>query len=94
MAAEKARVHVMVNGRVKGVFFRAETCEAARRVGVTGWVCNTPDGRVEAVFEGDTADVDEMIQWCRMGSAAARVEHVEAENQEYRGEFESFSVRY
>lgn len=91
---DKTRAHVMISGRVQGVFFRAETRDAARRCGVDGWVRNTRDGRVEAVFEGHKADVDEMIQWCRSGSPQARVENVAVDHQDYRGEFDSFSVRH
>jgi acylphosphatase len=80
MPTHKTRAHVMISSRVQGVFYRAETEEAARRIGVTGWVRNTSDGRVEAVFEGDTTDVEEMIQWCRSGSPAAQVKNVEGAN--------------
>ena len=90
----KTRAHVMISGRVQGVFFRAETREAARRNGVSGWVRNTRDGRVEAVFEGSTEDVQKMIDWCWSGSPAARVENVEVDHQGYQGEFDSFSVRH
>jgi acylphosphatase len=71
------RVRVLVSGRVQGVFFRASCAEEARRLGVGGWVRNRPDGRVEAVFEGDESQVSEMVEWCRRGPPGARVEGVE-----------------
>lgn len=71
------RAHVFVSGRVQGVFFRSETkCEAKRR-GVTGWVRNLPDGRVEAVFEGEEKSVKELIEFCKRGPPGARVSNVE-----------------
>jgi acylphosphatase len=94
MSEDKTRVHVMISGRVQGVFFRSETRKEARRLNLSGWVRNTRDGRVEAVFEGDAGAVEEMIRWCRSGPPAARVEDVEVDRQEYRAEFDAFSVRH
>ena len=93
MADDKERAHVMISGRVQGVFFRDETRSAASRLGVNGWVRNTADGRVEAVFEGSAADVEEMIRWCWNGSPSSEVDDVQVEKKEYQGEFDSFSVR-
>ncbi|MCD6240005.1 acylphosphatase [Candidatus Bathyarchaeota archaeon] len=90
----KVRAHVFVSGRVQGVFFRYETRQHARRVGVTGWIRNLPDGRVEAVFEGEKEAVDYMIEFCRRGPPAARVEKVEVIWEPYKGEFDSFTIRY
>lgn len=70
------RVHVTVSGMVQGVFFRDSCRREARRRGVGGWVRNTSSGDVEAEFEGDAADVDEMVGWCRQGPPAAVVERV------------------
>ena len=93
MNENKTSAHVSIDGRVQGVFFRSETRNEARRRNLTGWVRNTRDGRVEAVFEGDAEQVEKMIRWCRTGPPAARVENVDADSREYRGEFEDFSVR-
>lgn len=90
---EKKRVHVWISGRVQGVFFRAYTQDAARTHGVTGWVRNLPDGRVEAVFEGDDRAVDAMVQWCHRGSPLSRVDRVEVQEEPHQGEFADFSVR-
>ena len=85
------RVHVLVSGRVQGVFFRASCAEQARALGVAGWVRNAPDGRVEAVFEGPEAAVEAMVGWCRRGPAHARVDDVEIEHEEPAG-VEGFRV--
>ncbi|QYZ79469.1 acylphosphatase [Methanofollis formosanus] len=89
----KARVHVFVSGRVQGVFFRDATSEEAARHGVTGWVRNLPDGRVEAVFEGEAEGVEAMLGFCRRGPPAARVTGVEVADEAYAGEFVGFAVR-
>jgi len=90
----KTRVHVYISGRVQGVFFRAHTRDEAKRLGLTGWVRNMPDGRVDAVLEGDEGAVDAMISWCREGSPYSMVEDVEVIREEYKGEFSDFGVRY
>ena len=91
-AAECIRAHVYVSGRVQGVYFRDYTRREANRVGVTGWVRNLWDGRVEAVFEGPRHAVAHMVQWCHRGSPAARVEKVEVEYGPCTGEFDGFRV--
>ena len=93
MTEDMTRIHAMLSGRVQGVFFRAETRETARRNRVSGWVRNTSDGRVEAVFEGRARDVDQVVQWCRGGPANARVDDIHLKEETYTGEFEDFSIR-
>lgn len=90
----KVRAHMLISGRVQGVFFRSETQDEARRYGLTGWVRNLPDGRVEAVFEGEKDKVDVLIEFCRRGPPGARVTRVEVTWSDYTGEFKSFSIRY
>ncbi len=68
----------LVSGLVQGVFYRAATQEAARRLGLTGWVRNLPDGRVELVACGDDARLAELEAWLWRGPPHARVERVEA----------------
>jgi acylphosphatase len=80
------RVHVFVSGRVQGVFFRAACAEQARALGVTGWVRNTPDGRVEAVFEGPGSGVEAMVRWCRQGPSHAQVDSVDVREEAPAGE--------
>ncbi len=91
---EKLRAHVCVNGRVQGVCFRMETQHAAKRHGLTGWVKNLPDGRVEAVFEGDSKSVESMLHWCETGAPLARVNRVTMEREPYTGEFDTFRITY
>ena len=94
LMADKARVHVLIEGRVQGVFFRASTRDEARARGLTGWVRNRPDGRVEAVFEGDKQVVENMLAWCRKGPSYAYVDRVEIDWQAYVGDLTDFRVVY
>ncbi|MCW7074106.1 MAG: acylphosphatase [Methanophagales archaeon] len=91
---EKARAHVIIKGRVQGVFFRSSTQDEAIRLGLTGWVRNCPDGSVEAVFEGDKKVIEEIIKWCHKGPPWARVNEVKVSWEPYQGEFVRFSVVY
>jgi len=86
------RKHAIIKGLVQGVWFRATTREQALAHHVTGWVKNRGDGNVEAVFEGETDDVEKVIQWCHRGPAGARVKEVEVETEEYIGEYSTFSI--
>jgi acylphosphatase len=87
-----ARAHILVEGRVQGVFFRYETRERARRASLSGWVRNTPEGRVEAVFEGPRETVEEMVAWCQQGPDMAAVEDADVRWEEPEG-LEGFEVR-
>jgi acylphosphatase len=80
------RVHLFVSGQVQGVFFRAECASRARDLGLGGFVRNLPDGRVEAVFEGDPAAVEGMVEWCHTGPRWAQVENVSATQEQPTGE--------
>ena len=88
-----ARVHLVVSGRVQGVAFRASTAEAARRLGLRGWVRNLPDGRVEAEAEGDRPQVEALVAWCRRGPPAARVLDLAVTWGEPRGDLDGFEIR-
>ncbi|GAH74874.1 unnamed protein product [marine sediment metagenome] len=90
----KLRAHVLIKGRVQGVFFRAEACSQAYRLGTVGWVKNRWDGRVEALLEGEEQAVQKMITWCYKGPPAAIIEDVEVKWEDYKGEFTNFSIRY
>jgi acylphosphatase len=90
--AEKARIHVLIEGRVQGVFFRAATRDEARARGLSGWVRNLPDGRVEALFEGEKPVVENMLAWCRKGPPYAYVDQVEEDWQPYQGDLADFRV--
>ena len=86
------RAHVIVHGRVQGVWYRGSACEQAQSLGVTGWVRNRWDGKVEAVMEGPRADVSRMVAWCHRGPRLAEVERIELEWQDATGEFAGFTV--
>jgi acylphosphatase len=90
----KARVHVFVSGRVQSVFFRAETVDMADRLGLGGWVRNLPDGRVEALFEGEKEDVEKALDFCRRGPPHAHVQNLDLKWEEWKGEFRNFRVAY
>lgn len=87
------RARIRVAGTVQGVWYRASAEREAIARGLTGWVRNLPDGRVEAVAEGPREAVEHFIAWCRQGPPAARVEGVEVDWREATGEFEGFTVR-
>ncbi|NPU83977.1 MAG: acylphosphatase [Syntrophaceae bacterium] len=88
------RMRIIVSGIVQGVAFRAWTVRTARARGVTGWVRNLPDGRVEALVEGEDEAVDAVAAWCRQGPPAATVTNMEAREEPYSGEFQDFRIRY
>ena len=88
------QVQLRIEGRVQGVFFRQSTCDIARRLGLTGWVRNCPDGSVEAVFEGEENAVEEAIVWCRQGPPAAQVITVTPRWLASSGEYPDFRMRY
>jgi acylphosphatase len=73
------RVHVVVTGRVQGVFFRDTTCDLAERLNLTGWVRNRSDGSVEAEFQGQPAAVDRAVAFCQSGPRHADVWDVDVE---------------
>ena len=90
--AQVAR-HVSVTGRVQGVFFRAWMREQAAELGVTGWVRNCPDGRVDSHVEGEQAAVEQIVERLRRGPPAARVEDVRLWDVEVC-DFDDFEVRH
>jgi len=85
---------VYVSGIVQGVFFRAETAELARSLGLTGWVRNLPDGRVEALFEGKKEDVEKAVDFCRRGPPGAHVRDLNLEWEEWKGDLRDFRVTH
>ena len=85
---------MFISGMVQGVFFRSETRDEAKKLGVKGCVRNLSDGRVEAVFEGEEKSVKELIEFCRRGPPGARVTDVNITWENYTGEFRNFEVRY
>ena len=90
--SEPVRRRVVVHGTVQGVFFRDSTRRKAVSAGVSGWVCNRPDGTVEAVFEGDPDAVASMVEWVQQGPRGAAVERVEESEEPAEG-LTGFEVR-
>lgn len=88
----KMRAHLIISGKVQGVFFRFRTAERVRRIGVAGWIRNLPDGRVEAVFEGEEETVEAMIDFCKIGPPGALVKGIEIQQEAYTGEYKGFTV--
>jgi acylphosphatase len=86
------RAHLVVQGRVQGVWFRGSMQDEAERLGVAGWVRNRPDGTVEAEVEGERAAVDALIAWAREGPPGARVSGVSIDWVAARGERGRFVV--
>jgi acylphosphatase len=79
------RYRVLISGRVQGVFFRGACQRLAQQHGVSGWVRNLPDGRVEAVFEGPAEDVGRLVEWSRHGPRSAVVEDVRVQAESPEG---------
>lgn len=87
------RLHVYIRGHVQGVGFRHFTMRTAGGLGLTGWVRNLRDGRVEVVAEGERSRLEELLTALRRGPVSASVEGVDEEWQEARDEFVGFKVR-
>jgi acylphosphatase len=85
MSTDKIRRHLVVHGKVQGVFFRDSTRQAAENEGVSGWVANRDDGAVEAVLEGSPAAVEAVVEFCRMGPVSADVNSVDVTEEEPEG---------
>ncbi len=90
----KTRIRIIASGIVQGVFFRSSVREKAFDLNVNGWVKNRPDGKVEAVFEGEKFAVMEVVGFCRKGPPGARVDGMEIIKEDYENEFSSFDIRY
>jgi len=88
------RAHVCISGRVQGVFYRSTTRDRAEQLGLTGWVRNTSDGKVEAIFEGEETAIKDIIVWCHKGPRSADVSDVTVEYPKFLGEFEEFCITY
>ncbi len=91
---DKARAHVLVKGRVQGVFFRSSTRQVALKNGVNGWVKNLKTGEVEAILEGQQNAVKSVIEFMKVGPANACVDKLTVDFQEFNGEFNDFSIVY
>ena len=90
----KKRIHAFISGRVQGVFFRDFTRTKARELNLSGWAKNLPDGRVEAVAEGEEKELKALIDWLHIGSPYSRVDTVDYEWEDELEGFKNFSLRY
>ncbi len=88
-----AQVHLFISGRVQGVCYRAFTQDQAIRLGLTGWVRNMHDGRVEAVFEGEREQIEQAILSCKRGPSGAHVTDVDITWENPLGK-QGFEIRY
>ncbi len=82
---KQTRAHAFISGKVQGVGYRYSTMNAAKKLGLNGWVRNLADSRVEAVFEGTQEVVEEMIRWCHQGPNSAVVKDVQVEYSQAEG---------
>lgn len=87
----KLRARLLISGKVQGVAFRANACMIARHIGVRGWIKNLPDGRVEAVAEGEESAVKKFAQWCHLGPQYAEVSAVDISWETPTGEETGFN---
>lgn len=92
--AKNTRAHLLISGRVHGVWYRESTRQQADNLGLTGWVRNCESGEVEVVVEGADAAIDKLISWCRTGPSMAKVTDIGVDFDDYSGEFSSFSVKH
>lgn len=89
-----SRIHLHIEGRVQGVFFRASTAEKARQLGITGWVMNCDDGSVEAVAEGKRAKLEDFVAWCHHGPPGAQVRTVHVVWESAKNAFDAFRIKH
>ena len=88
------RVHLLIKGRVQGVYFRQTMMETAEKNNVLGWVRNLPDNQVESILEGNNSNVDAVIEWAHFGPAGAVVDELKISEENYVGEFSEFEICY
>lgn len=88
------QVNIRVTGKVQDVFFRQTTRETARRLGISGWVRNEPDGAVYIEAQGTEAAMADFIAWCQEGPAQARVDAVTVDKTALQAPFDGFHIRY
>jgi acylphosphatase len=91
---ENARVRLIIEGRVQGVWFRESTRREAERLGVRGWVRNRREGTVEVIAEGPIENVRKLVEWCHHGPPSAQVIRVNETGERFQGEYGSFDVVY
>ncbi len=91
------QVEIIITGIVQGVNYRYNTREVARKLGLTGWVKNMPDGSVKIIIQGKKKEIDKFIKWCQRGSELSKVENVDVSWIELEKEadlYKSFEIEY
>lgn len=88
------RLHLIVKGRVQGVFFRLYAKNTAKKLGITGWVRNNPNGTVEIVAEGTKSALETLLEKCRNGSVWSKVDEIEEKWGKATGEFKDVEIIY
>ena len=86
------KAHVVISGFVQGVGYRHFIRSNAQKLGLTGWVANVPDGKVEVLFQGPKEKIEEVILLCRKGAFLAEVEDVDVEWEEIEESFSDFKI--
>jgi len=90
---ERARLHLVIRGRVQGVGFRFSAYDEAKELGLAGWVCNLPNGDVEIVAEGSRENLQMLAAWAHLGPPSAHVTDLREEWSDFTGEFKDFQIR-
>lgn len=93
MPSDRARLHLLISGRVQGVGFRFSARDEASRLGLTGWVRNLPGGEVELLAEGRLDALRKLTQWARVGPSFSHVTRADENWLDYTGEFAEFRIR-
>ena len=91
---EDERAHLYIHGKVQGVYYRASALDIAIQLGITGWVRNLPNGSVEVVAEGQGNQLDQFIEWCKIGPQGASVSDVDVTREVREREFSTFKIEY
>ena len=84
-------LHIIVSGKVQGVYFRVSCVDIAQKIGIGGWVRNLPDSRVEIMASGSFSKMDEFLKWSYQGPVGARVDNVDIEEKSFQA-FEKFAI--
>ncbi len=87
-------IHIIVKGKVQGVFFRATTREKAHEFNLKGWVKNLSDGNVEIMAAGEKENLNKLVEWCKIGSKGAIVDKVDIEHISKNNTFKDFQIKY
>ena len=91
--AQETRAHLLISGRVQGVFFRRFAQQKAKELGIAGWARNLIDGGVEIMAEGEKENIERFIDWCKSGPPLAKVKDIKVSYEKYVGEWKDFELR-